>query len=147
MVSSSVKTLILSFSLAAIATVANADPVTSHPLAINPTGCSALGAKRGVNITYDDVVNCYDSIPFNEAAAKSTIESLYTFFNDYYISRDMSTTPFLAKPLSSAPFDIVKKLKSIGSTRYTSDRKFHTDVLLAVNSLYDGHTAYERKFI
>ncbi|KAF9543200.1 hypothetical protein EC957_001075 [Mortierella hygrophila] len=50
--------------------------------------------------------------------------------------------PFLAKPLESDPVDIVAKLKKIGRTRYTSDRKFHTDVFQAIGSLHDGHSLY-----
>ncbi|KAF8946238.1 hypothetical protein BGZ47_000987 [Haplosporangium gracile] len=86
--------------------------------------------------------NCFDSIPFNTEAAKITLESATTFFNDYYISRDSVQTPFLAKPLEGDPVDIVAKLKIIGRTRYTSDRKFHTDVYQAIESLHDGHSLY-----
>jgi hypothetical protein len=55
-------------------------------------------------------------------------------------------SPFLAQPLESDPVDIVAKLRKIGRTRYTSDRKFHTDVYQAIESLHDGHSIYARRF-
>ncbi|KAF9310037.1 hypothetical protein BG003_009022 [Podila horticola] len=134
MVSYVIKTCILSVSVAALANVAIAGPISG--------GCSDLAARQGVNITYNDIVTCFDSIPFNQTAAKTTIESVTTLFNDYYISRDSAMTPFLAKPLEGDPVDIIQKLKTIERTRYTSDRKFHTDVHTALESLHDGHVVY-----
>ncbi|KAF9142684.1 hypothetical protein BGX30_002432 [Mortierella sp. GBA39] len=137
MVSFSVNTILLSVSVAALVAVSLADPSSTGGI-----GCSDLASRHGVNITYTDIVNCFDSIPFNNTAARATLESVTTFFNDYYISRDSVLAPFLAKPLESDPVDIVAKLKKIGRTRYTSDRKFHTDVFQAVGSLHDGHSLY-----
>ncbi|KAF9097025.1 hypothetical protein BGX23_009943 [Mortierella sp. AD031] len=154
MVSLSIKTLILSISVATLATTAtvSAGPDDNNPSSSSfaptshgpqkPTGCSDLAARQGTNITYNDIANCFDSIPFNQAAAKGTIDSVLTFFNDYYVSRDVAMTPHLAKPLQSDPVDIVGMLMKIGRTRYTSDRKFHTDVYKAVESLHDGHAIY-----
>ncbi|KAG0260853.1 hypothetical protein BGZ95_004339 [Linnemannia exigua] len=106
------------------------------------SGCSALAAKQGKNITYSDVVTCFDSVPFNKDAARATLESLTTFFNDYYISRDAALYPYLPKPFEGDPVDIVSKFNRIGRGRYKSDRKFHTDLYEAVESLHDGHAAY-----
>ncbi|KAG0342646.1 hypothetical protein BG000_002853 [Podila horticola] len=134
MVSFAIKTLILSISAATMVTVAIAGPAL--------TGCSDLAAKHGANITYGDVEKCYDSVPFDKAVARSTIETVTKVFDEYYISRDWATTPHLPKPLESNPVDIVAKLKKIGRNRYTSDRKFHTDIYKAIESLHDGHAAY-----
>ncbi|KAG9061188.1 hypothetical protein KI688_007526 [Linnemannia hyalina] len=133
MVSLSIKTLILSLSVASLATTSLAAP---------SNGCSDLAVKQGVNITYADVAQCYASIPFNKEAARATLDSLTTIFDEYYVSRDTELSPRLAKPFQSDPVDIVAKLKKIGRTRYTSDRQFHTDVYEAVESLHDGHAAY-----
>ncbi|KAF9585566.1 hypothetical protein BGW38_001771 [Lunasporangiospora selenospora] len=76
------------------------------------------------------------------AAARETLESLTTFFDDYYISRDSSLTRRLAKPLEADPVDIVAELKKIGRRQYTSDRQFHTDLFDVVASLHDGHAIY-----
>ena len=138
MVSFVVKTCILSASAAALANVAIAGQISA--------GCSGLAARQGVNITYDDIVTCFDSIPFNQAAAKTTIDSVTALFKDYYIYRDSEMTPFLAKPLKGDPVDIIQKLKKIGRTRYTSDRKFHTDVNTALASLHDLHVVYGSMF-
>jgi len=138
MVSYAIKTCILLVSAIALADVATAGQTS--------LGCSDLAAKHGVNITYEDVVTCYDSIPFNQAAAKSTIDSVIAIFNDYYISRDSAMTPFLAKPLQSDPVDIVQKLRKIARASYTSDRKFHTDICSAIASLHDLHVEYARMF-
>lgn len=140
MVSFSANTILLSVSVAALVTVSIADPSSTGGV-----GCSDLASKQGSNITYTNIENCFDSIPFNNEAARATLETVTTFFNDYYISRDSALTPFLAKPLEGDPVDIVAKLKKIGRTRYTSDRKFHTDVYQAIESLHDGHSLYARK--
>jgi hypothetical protein len=140
MVSHSIKTLVLSLSVASLATFSLAAPATGT------NGCSSLAAKQGTNITYSDVANCYASIPFNKEAARATLDSLTTLFDDYHVSRDIALSPRLAKPLQGDPVDIVAKLKKIGRTRYTSDRKFHTDVYEAIESLHDGHAVYARKF-
>ncbi|KAF9139461.1 hypothetical protein BGX30_007927 [Mortierella sp. GBA39] len=133
------RTLILSLTVAAFATISFAEPLSSTN---GTSGCSDLASRHGVNITYSEVAKCFDSIPFNKEAARVTLESVTTFFNDYYISRDAAMVPFLAKPLQSDPVDIVAKFKRIGRTRYTSDRKFHTDVYEAIESLHDGHAMY-----
>lgn len=138
MVSLSIKTLILSLSVASLATTSLAAP---------SNGCSDLAVKQGVNITYADVAQCYASIPFNKEAARATLDSLTTIFDEYYVSRDTELSPHLAKPFQSDPVDIVAKLKKIGRTQYTSDRQFHTDVYEAVESLHDGHAAYARTLI
>ncbi|KAF9326195.1 hypothetical protein BGZ91_002072 [Linnemannia elongata] len=101
-----------------------------------------IASRHEVNITYIDVTKCFDSIPFNKEAARVTLESVTTLFNDYYISRDAAMAPFLAKPLQSDPVDIAAKFRKIGHTQYTSDRKFHTDVYEAIKSLHDGHAMY-----
>ncbi|KAG0090134.1 hypothetical protein BGZ93_009483 [Podila epicladia] len=134
MVSFTIKTLILSISAATMVTVAVAGPASA--------GCADLAAKQGANITYGDVKQCYDSVPFNKAIARSTIETVTKLFDEYYISRDWATTPHLAKPFESDPVDIVAKLKKIARTGYTSDRKFHTDIYEAIESLHDGHAVY-----
>ncbi|KAG9061203.1 hypothetical protein KI688_007541 [Linnemannia hyalina] len=127
--------------LAAFATISFAEPSSSTS---GTSGCSDLASRHGVNITYTEVAKCFDSIPFNKEAARATLESVTTLFNDYYISRDAAMAPFLAKPLQTDPVDIVAKFKRIGRTRYTSDRKFHTDVYEAIESLHDGHAMYFR---
>ncbi|KAG0297340.1 hypothetical protein BGZ96_006904 [Linnemannia gamsii] len=137
MISLSANAILPSLSVAALIVASAADPPTT-----GASGCTDLASRQGVNITYTDVVKCFDSIPFNKEAAKTTLESVTTLFDDYYISRDSAMSPFLAKPLESDPVDIVAKLKKIGRTRYTSDRKFHTDVNLAIESLHDGHSVY-----
>jgi len=138
MVSYTIKTCILLVSALALADVATAGQ--------SSLGCSNLAAKLSGNITYEDVVTCFDSIPFNQAAAKSTLDTFTAIFNDYYISRDSAMTPFLAKPLQGDPVDIIQKLRKIGRASYTSDRKFHTDVCSALPSLHDLHVQYDRKF-
>lgn len=133
-------TILLSGSLAALVAVSLADPSLTGGI-----GCLNLASKHRVNITYTDVANCFDSIPFNNEAARVTLETVTTLFNDYYIYRDSALTPFLAKPLEGDPVDIVAKLKKIARTHYTSDRKFHTDVYRAIESLHDYHSQYARK--
>ncbi|KAI1300702.1 hypothetical protein EDD11_006034 [Mortierella claussenii] len=102
-------------------------------------GCSDLAAKQDINLTYDDVNKCYDSVPFNTAIARSTIETVTKLFDEYYISRDWVTTPHLPDPFERDPVDIVAML---GRTSYTSDRKFHMDIYEAIESLHDGHAVY-----
>ncbi|KAG0317110.1 hypothetical protein BGZ97_005890 [Linnemannia gamsii] len=132
------KTIVLSLTVAVFTAVTLAGPSSNG----GGSGCSDLASRQGANISYTDVVKCFDSIPFNREAAKTTLESVTRLFNDYYISRDAAMTPFLVKPLEGDPVDIVAKFKMIGRTRYTSDRKFHTDIHQAIESLHDGHAIY-----
>ncbi|KAF9086400.1 hypothetical protein BGX23_008905 [Mortierella sp. AD031] len=139
--------LILSASVATLAAYAQpAPPSTSSPPPphsphrLDP--CGTLGSTASANMTVDLVGACYRAIPFNRKAAATTLQSVYTVFNDYYTFRDSALAPTLPPPFTSAPVDILKKLEAIGRTRYTSDHQFHSDVQLALYSLYDAHAAY-----
>ncbi|KAF9906353.1 hypothetical protein EC991_000756 [Linnemannia zychae] len=164
MVSFSLRGLILSASLACLAVVAQSapapPPITSpHPAPPPPTtapppttppppphsldACGILAATNLRELTYDKVSACYLSIPFNNQVAASTLESVITLFSDFYTFRDSALAPTLAAPFSSAPVDIVERLKTVGRTLYTSDHQFHTDLRLALYSLYDAHASYK----
>ncbi|KAF9272623.1 hypothetical protein BGZ88_004572 [Linnemannia elongata] len=150
---SSLKGLGLSASIVILATFTAAAPAapTSAPAPSPEPGspptshldaCGRLGAKAPKAITYQDVANCYQAIPFNNTHAAATFSTIYTLFNEFYVFKDTALTPNLPAPFSSPPTDIIEKLEAIGRTMYTSDHKFHTDVRRAINTLYDAHASY-----
>ncbi|KAF9918672.1 hypothetical protein FBU30_011329 [Linnemannia zychae] len=111
--------------------------------AIDPIdACSVLANTIPNNIKYQHVLDCYNSIPFNNTNAATTLATMLTIYKDYYVFTDDALTPELPSPFVSAPFDIIKELKKIGHRKYTSDFKFHDDIRVAINSLNDGHATY-----
>ncbi|KAI8348613.1 hypothetical protein B0O80DRAFT_429606 [Mortierella sp. GBAus27b] len=138
---------VLTVSLAAIAAVVSGAPVPkptpspSTPSTTPSDACGALGHKT-TNITYDEVAACYQSIPFDTNAAASTLKTVRTLFNDYYVFRDAALSPNLAAPFSSPPVDIVAELDKIGSTQYPNDISFHTAISKTLATLHDAHVDY-----
>ncbi|KAF9113869.1 hypothetical protein BGW39_003561, partial [Mortierella sp. 14UC] len=146
MVSFTLHSLILSASLAAatIATLITAAPVESNShRSSHPDPCGRLGAKKGANVKYKDVADCYRAIPFDRSAANTTINTVHDLFRDYYVFTDKALAPRLPKPFMSEPVDILKQLKTIGRREYKSDYQFHTDVRHAIDTLRDGHASYD----
>ncbi|KAG0255887.1 hypothetical protein BG011_004880 [Mortierella polycephala] len=148
MVSFSLRSLILSATLAALATFTTAQttlaPVpTPHPVQLD--ACATLSSKSSTSLTVEDVANCYKAVPFDSTVAASTLESVLTIFKDYYSFRDSALTPTFEKPFDAPPSDIVRRLETIGRTKYTSDYSFHSDVRAAVDSLFDAHSSYIAK--
>ncbi|KAF9284568.1 hypothetical protein BGZ68_004603 [Mortierella alpina] len=106
------KRLILSLSFATPATLAA--PIANET---SPDACGSLGAKQGVNLTYDDVTKCYKAIPFDSKIVASTMKTVLTFVSDHYSFRDHALTPNLKSPFSSPPVDIMKELMSIETAK------------------------------
>ncbi|KAF9917909.1 hypothetical protein FBU30_000465 [Linnemannia zychae] len=153
MVSFSLKGLILSASLATLAVITQAAPIplppspppSSPPPPLPPShldACGILASTSIRNITHQKVSDCYMSIPFNREAAQATYDSVLNLFNDFYTFRDSALAPTLAAPFSSAPVDIIEKINTVGRGNYTSDYQFHTDLRLALFSLFDAHASY-----
>ncbi|KAG0206035.1 hypothetical protein BGX33_007608 [Mortierella sp. NVP41] len=158
------RSLILSASVAVLATFSNAVPTPSPSVTIEPSEptptatpepiptptdpvphidpCTILGGLNGTGITYNHVANCYKAIPFDNAQAATTLSTMLTLFKDYYIFTDAALTRKVAEPFSSEPIDIVGEIEKIGRRKYTSDYEFHNDIRLAVDSLRDAHLAY-----
>ncbi|KAF9567718.1 hypothetical protein EC968_003177 [Mortierella alpina] len=132
------KTLLLG---AALAAVAYAAPVTvTGDSGSDP--CAILGALSLNQTTYEHVKSCYMSIEFNPAQAKTTLDTLHSLYNDFFVFRDAALTPDLALPFSSAPVDIVAGIEKIRQKKYSSDFEFHSDLRALANSLNDAHVTY-----
>lgn len=147
MLTSSLKSLVLSASIAVLVTFTNAAPAPPAPAPGPPPvshldPCGILGAKKPSQITYRDVANCYRAVPLNSDYAAATFSTVHTLFNEFYIFKDSAMIADLPAPFSSPPTDIIRKLETIGRTRYTSDYMFHDDIRRAINSLYDAHANY-----
>ncbi|KAF9193365.1 hypothetical protein BGZ51_003416 [Haplosporangium sp. Z 767] len=149
MVSLSLHSLVLSVTIATLATFTSAQttsaPAPTHvptPQPVQLDACGILRSKNTTSLTVEDVANCYKAVPFDRTAAASTLESVMTIFNEYYSFRDSALTPTFEKPFDAAPSDIMRRLETIGRTRYTSDYSFHSDISAAVNSLVDAHASY-----
>ncbi|KAF9543716.1 hypothetical protein EC957_000495 [Mortierella hygrophila] len=132
--------LILSVSLATLATFTHAAPAHAPPTHVD--ACGILGGLNATAITYKHVVDCYSAIPFDNNQANTTLSTMLTLFKDFYVFTDFALSPTATRPFSDDPVDIIAKMEKIGRTRYTSDYQFHTDIYNAVNSLRDAHTAY-----
>jgi hypothetical protein len=131
--------LILTVSLATVVAVVTGVPV---PTVDDP--CAILGRNKPL-ATYDVVAACYQNIPFNEDVARSTIQTVSTLFNEFFIFRDAALLPNLPAPFTSPPVDIVAELDRVRSTNYPNDFLFHTDISKAIALLNDAHSLYRRK--
>ncbi|KAF9968208.1 hypothetical protein BGZ70_005889 [Mortierella alpina] len=126
---------------AALAAVACAAPVTlTGDSGSDP--CAVLGTLSLNQTTYQHVRSCYRSIEFNPAQAKTTLDSLYTLYNDVFVFRDAALTPDLALPFSSPPVDIMAGLEKIRQKKYSRDFDFHSDLRSLAVSLNDAHVSY-----
>ncbi|KAF9543719.1 hypothetical protein EC957_000498 [Mortierella hygrophila] len=105
--------------------------------------CGLLANKNVSSLSATDVANCYQAIPFNSTQAKSTLETVHTLFRDYYIFTDAALNPRALKPFKNEPIDVLKRLETIGRTKYTSDFQFHMDIRAAIEALKDGHASYD----
>ncbi|KAK3818265.1 MAG: hypothetical protein JOS17DRAFT_820265 [Linnemannia elongata] len=132
--------LILSASLASLATFTHAAPAHAPPTHVD--ACGILGRLNAANITYKHVVDCYSAIPFDSNQASTTLSSMLTLFKDFYVFTDSALSPTATRPFSDDPVDIIAKMENIGRSNYTSNYQFHTDIYNAVTSLRDAHTAY-----
>jgi hypothetical protein len=107
--------------------------------------CGLLANKKATSLTATDVTNCYHAIPFNSTLAKTTLETVHTLFKDYYTFTDVALNPRAPKPFKNEPIDVLKRLETIGRTKYTSDFQFHMDIRATIEALKDGHASYDGK--
>ncbi|KAF9352359.1 hypothetical protein BGX26_009823 [Mortierella sp. AD094] len=128
------KSLILSSALAVLACAA--------PLPIEQDPCTILGSLNTNETTIQHVADCYKSIEFNSTEAKTTLDSLHTLYNDFFVFRDTALTPNLALPFVSHPVDVLSGLDKIRENSYTQDYEFHSDLALLIKSLNDAHCTY-----
>ncbi|KAF9918671.1 hypothetical protein FBU30_011328 [Linnemannia zychae] len=147
MVSLNFQGLILSVSLATVTifTLTSAAPAPHSNYHANSKldACGRLGKKNGVNISYKDVADCYDAIPFDKSVGTTTINTLYGLFRDYYVFTDSALTRHVSKPFASEPVDILKQIQTVGQRKYTSDHQFQNDVRHVIDKLRDGHASYD----
>ncbi|KAF9091480.1 hypothetical protein BGX29_010915 [Mortierella sp. GBA35] len=133
--------LILPIGLAGLAVVTQAAPV--HPpsrRALDP--CGILGITVAPDISYDMVSACYNSIPYNQSAASTTLDSVSALFNDFYTFRDSAMNPEVGSPFDREPTDIIKGFEDLKSGGSDSDFQFHMDLKTVISRLYDAHSAY-----
>ncbi|KAF9931226.1 hypothetical protein BGZ67_005423 [Mortierella alpina] len=105
---------------------------------------SATRCNNATETTVQHVSDCYKSIGFNSLHATTTLDSLYSLYNDFFIFRDAALTPDLALPFTSKPVDVLAELEKIRQTEYTSDFDFHSDLTALAHSLNDKHVSYAR---
>ncbi|KAF9543717.1 hypothetical protein EC957_000496 [Mortierella hygrophila] len=166
------RSLILSASVAALAVLSNAASTPSDSITIKPTptahhgptptattepnpghsdthtdACGVLASTNHTELKYKHVIDCYNSIPFDSAQASTTLSTVLTIFKDYYVFTDSALARTAPKPFANAPYDIVGELEKIGRRKYTSDYKFHNDILEAVTGLGDGHADYGSMYL
>ncbi|KAF9091481.1 hypothetical protein BGX29_010916 [Mortierella sp. GBA35] len=94
MFSTYLRGLILSASLAIFVYAAPVPPRQPHTL--NAFGI--LADSTYLDLTYDKVSACYNSIPFNREAAATTLESVYSLFDNFIPSAILLWRPPLDPP-------------------------------------------------
>ncbi|KAF8977300.1 hypothetical protein BGZ46_007493 [Entomortierella lignicola] len=135
------KTLILSTGFAVL--VCNGAPLPANTTTtVSHDPCAYLATLNSTQLTVDDVSNCYKSIEFNPSIAKTTLETFYTIYHDFYVFRDSALTPKLQLSFVSPPVDILAGLEEIYKKRYSSDYEFHMDVNYLINRLNDTQCTY-----
>ncbi|KAI1294003.1 hypothetical protein EDD11_008288 [Mortierella claussenii] len=146
MVVLSLRSLILSASLATLAILSTAAPTSkpapSHSSGGEPDACAILGSKTATQLTYSDVADCYRAIPFNPTVAATTLKTVHSIYDQYYVFRDSALTPDLKAPFSSAPVDISGQLEALSRKKYANDYSFHTDITKVIQTLHDAHAGY-----
>ncbi|KAG9322428.1 hypothetical protein KVV02_004782, partial [Mortierella alpina] len=90
--------------------------------------CAVLVGINATETTVQHVSDCYKSIGFNSLHTTTTLDSLYSLYNDFFIFRDAALTPDLALLFTSKPVDVLAELEKIRQTEYTSDFDFHSDL-------------------
>ncbi|KAF9979629.1 hypothetical protein BGZ75_009411 [Mortierella antarctica] len=101
-----------------------------------------MDGNNATETTVQHVSDCYKSIGFNSLHATTTLDSLYSLYNNFFIFRDAALTPDLALPFTSKPVDVLAELEKIRQTEYTSDFDFHSDLTALAHSLNDKHVSY-----
>ncbi|KAF9437678.1 hypothetical protein BGZ76_011658 [Entomortierella beljakovae] len=141
----------VSFSLWCLVAAVSASITLTNALPVRPPShnaldeCGHLASKNGKNLTVSDVSACYNAIPYDPKIGESVIQTVYNVFNNYYIFRDSALNPDLKAPFTSPPVDILHELQKIHNASYTSDYKFHSDIISTLNSLHDAHVSYSAK--
>ncbi|CAG8482760.1 1057_t:CDS:2, partial [Diversispora eburnea] len=92
-----------------------------------------------------DVENCLTSFPYNKTRAKSTIETLKSLTNDFYVFNNQAKEQ--PHPgFTFDPIDLEKELDKILATNYKTDYNFLTDIRKLYIKLHDGHTQFYASF-
>lgn len=116
------------------------------PLEPGTDYCTILNRLEEPGIFWQDVQQCYAAIPHNVTEADIVLQTLYTYFRDYYIFIDSAMLENQPKPFTNPPVDILKGLDDISQRKYTRDFDFQRDIELLINSLNDAHANYMREF-
>ncbi|KAG0334599.1 hypothetical protein BG004_000333 [Podila humilis] len=121
-------------------TVAIAAVALGAPIGRGSDPCSHLARMDAAGTTtYQDVSNCYKSIPLQAQAARSAWSTMHTAYNDFLVFRDAALTPNLQAPFSSPPVDCMAKLEEIRTKQYVSDYDFHDELDILAMSFNDPH--------
>ncbi|KAG0051945.1 hypothetical protein BGZ83_003164 [Gryganskiella cystojenkinii] len=104
--------------------------------------CTVLGSMEEPEIFWQDVQRCYNIIPHNATEADIVLQTLYTYYRDYYIFIDSAMLENQQKPFTNPPVDILQGLDEISQKKYTKDFEFHGDIELLINRLNDAHANY-----
>ncbi|CAG8847642.1 38443_t:CDS:2, partial [Gigaspora margarita] len=114
-----------------------------------PDGCAnihasyvaSLSGNTTLNITYEDVKNCYMSFPFDLQRATEVIESLKGIYETFYVFNDKAREPTV-KGFDYRPINLSDELDALLNKSYTTDFEFFSDISRIYIDLKDGHTSF-----
>ncbi|KAF9426620.1 hypothetical protein BGZ76_002674 [Entomortierella beljakovae] len=125
----------------ATTSVPTASTTSSLPCESVLDPCTILGSRNPSMISYNDVADCYNAVPFDKKVGDTVIQSVRDILNKYYIHRD-SALSTLPAPFSVTPIDILAELDMIATTDHRNDYSFHRSVSNIIDRLYDGNAKY-----
>jgi hypothetical protein len=99
--------------------------------------CAVSPMVRGVPMSLDAALRCYDSIPF-DAARRDAIVDLLTRAMQLYSFLDIAVAP----PPPFEAVDLLAELATIRRTTFASDLRMHLALSDVFRKLRDAHTSY-----
>ncbi|KAI9294856.1 hypothetical protein K502DRAFT_365457 [Neoconidiobolus thromboides FSU 785] len=91
--------------------------------------------------SYEEILDCYDSFPFNSKIRDEVLDSMWKFM-PFYVFADVSRKRSVDASVEGRTLDIESALATLRIKNYTTDRGFQTDVMDLFTELKDGHTTY-----
>ncbi|KAF8984460.1 hypothetical protein BGZ46_008015 [Entomortierella lignicola] len=106
--------------------------------------CALFGAQAlnpNATITVKTVRDCYNAQKFDHEVAKTTIESLESLFDNFYVFKDVAKMK-TGYPFETPQVDVIRGLKKIASKKWKNDFDFQMAIYYHVSTLNDAHVSY-----
>ncbi|KAI9295408.1 hypothetical protein K502DRAFT_341760 [Neoconidiobolus thromboides FSU 785] len=91
--------------------------------------------------TYDQILNCYNSFPFDPKIRDGVLDTLWKLL-PFYVFSDVARKRSVDAIKGGKTIDMETMLAVLRVKNYTKDRLFHKDISDLFLELRDGHTIY-----